>query len=502
MITLTGYGLSVSIIGNKLKFYRKLKAWRDEHTIAEADVSRYITNPLNAFLIIKRSIEDVKLIESRSPGVFKEFRSKIKKYRANDGDLLGAVEGVLRLQFFYKLKTIDFANGIIDGDETRSPLSVHDLFVIGEKATMIEGQDYNYFALEYLQLAYEKLQQGHDVNGEVSDDTLIRRLISTYKTVRNYAKAFEMLEVLKLKFPLDDGDKSYSRLSDSLHAARKKFGSNNIIVNDLFSDKFTHDGTFSVLKDRILNSQICRGNVSRTAHEISKLRCRYVSTNPFSTLARFKVEEVHLDPYVVLFVDILSDEELAVLKESSKHQLSRGMATQDGAVTNRRVAQISWHYQQDHEVFRTLSQRVEDMTGLSMETAEPLQTQNYGIGGHYDGHWDCVMKFDTPFHTYGGNRIATVLFYLSDVEKGGGTVFTYLKLYVAPRKGAAIFWYNMTPSGSCDFKTRHSACPVLLGSKWVANKWIREYSNEVKRPCEPGNVYDDDKMFEYALSFY
>lgn len=54
----------------------------------------------------------------------------------------------------------------------------------------------------------------------------------------------------------------------------------------------------------------------------------------------------------------------------------------------------------------------QDMTGLSQETFEPLQTQNYGIGGHYDGHWDCYMKFDTPFEN--GNRIATVLFYVSD----------------------------------------------------------------------------------------
>lgn len=53
------------------------------------------------------------------------------------------------------------------------------------------------------------------------------------------------------------------------------------------------------------------------------------------------------------------------------------------------------------------------MTGLSLATAEPLQTQNYGIGGHYDGHWDCTLHYDKPFPTEGGNRIATMLFYVS-----------------------------------------------------------------------------------------
>jgi prolyl 4-hydroxylase len=28
------------------------------------------------------------------------------------------------------------------------------------------------------------------------------------------------------------------------------------------------------------------------------------------------------------------------------------------------------------------------MTGLSMETAELFQIQNYGVGGHYNPHWD------------------------------------------------------------------------------------------------------------------
>jgi len=32
-------------------------------------------------------------------------------------------------------------------------------------------------------------------------------------------------------------------------------------------------------------------------------------------------------------------------------------------------------------------------------------------------------------------------------------------------------------------RTRHAACPVLTGFKWVANKWFHEVSQEQIRPC-------------------
>lgn len=55
---------------------------------------------------------------------------------------------------------------------------------------------------------------------------------------------------------------------------------------------------------------------------------------------------------------------------------------------------------------------------------------------------------------------------MSDVEQGGGTVFTAINISLWPRKGSAAFWYNLKPNGEGDFKTRHAACPVLTGSKW------------------------------------
>lgn len=122
------------------------------------------------------------------------------------------------------------------------------------------------------------------------------------------------------------------------------------------------------------------------------------------------------------------------------------------------------------------------ISDLSVKSAEDLQVQNYGIGGHYSLHVD--YHFIKEKIKFNGPRVATVLFYvsllseaspdycdgsnfqLSNVALGGATVFPYLRIYVPPIKGSAVFWHNLTPSGHGDWHTRHASCPVILGYKW------------------------------------
>ena len=84
---------------------------------------------------------------------------------------------------------------------------------------------------------------------------------------------------------------------------------------------------------------------------------------------------------------------------------------------------------------------------------------------------------------FSGNRIATWLIYGTEVVQGGSTVFVEPGIAVKPVKRAAVFWYNLYRNGEGDVRTRHAACPVLAGTKWVSNFWLHERGQEFRRPC-------------------
>ncbi|KAL4201546.1 hypothetical protein AMTRI_Chr02g259150 [Amborella trichopoda] len=129
------------------------------------------------------------------------------------------------------------------------------------------------------------------------------------------------------------------------------------------------------------------------------------------------------------------------------------------------------------------------------EHGEGLQVLHYEPGQKYEPHFDYFLdEFNTK---NGGQRIATILMYLSDVEKGGETVFPQSKvtnnsvpwwdelsecaksgISVRPRMGDALLFWSMSPDAKLDPKSLHGGCPVIQGDKWSATKWM--HVNEYK----------------------
>lgn len=257
---------------------------------------------------------------------------------------------------------------------------------------------------------------------------------------------------------------------------------------------------------------LCRGENRMSERIRSKLVCFYLNTsklNPYVRFFRIKVEEAYKRPQIVIFHDFMTDYEAEVVKMLAQPKLKRATVqnyfTGNLETAKYRISKSAWLTNREHRVVNQLSLRIQAITGLNMDTAEELQVVNYGIGGHYEPHYDFARREEkdafkslgkfrmalVPFHFNSisipfagtGNRIATWLNYMSDVTAGGATVFPQLGVTVWPSKNSAAFWYNLYKSGDGDLLTRHAACPVLVGSKWVSNKWIHERGQEFTKPC-------------------
>ena len=141
-------------------------------------------------------------------------------------------------------------------------------------------------------------------------------------------------------------------------------------------------------------------------------------------------------------------------------------------------------------VLVSIEHRICSMLGVPPYHSEHFQVVQYEKGQRYGPHMDthAVTTADTP----GGQRTATVLLYLNDVEGGGTTDFVKLGLSVEPRQGRLLCFHNCLPgTNTPDPRTLHTGTAVTSGEKWAVNKWIRERRIRLsyEREGEPGIVH-------------
>ncbi|XP_076447163.1 prolyl 4-hydroxylase subunit alpha-2-like [Babylonia areolata] len=246
---------------------------------------------------------------------------------------------------------------------------------------------------------------------------------------------------------------------------------------------------------RAMYHQLCRKSMKTAVVYGSGEQCYWQSTHiPY---LRFKADVVNSDPFIVVFHDVINDDEMREMKELSFGKISpSSLAVEEVKQENHlvRVSQNAWLFDVSPIISR-LSRRVHHVTGLSTRLlqrdthAEPYQVLNYGLGGVFGPHEDSVRvsreqgRENTPQLRNAGDRTATWMYYLSDVPLGGATAFPLLGAAIRPQKGTAVLWYNLKRSGQGDVRTVHAGCPVLYGDKWVANKWLREAGNTFTWPC-------------------
>jgi prolyl 4-hydroxylase len=101
----------------------------------------------------------------------------------------------------------------------------------------------------------------------------------------------------------------------------------------------------------------------------------------------------------------------------------------------------------------------------------------YREGQQYTSHLDAIdlnAANGAAMAGRGGQRVATLLVYLTDCASGGETDFDALGLRVVPSEGNAILFFPAFMCGAADPLLRHSALPVRRGDKWVLQLWARQ----------------------------
>jgi prolyl 4-hydroxylase len=194
---------------------------------------------------------------------------------------------------------------------------------------------------------------------------------------------------------------------------------------------------------------------------------------------RVYVVQAMYEPRVVVFGGLLSDDECEALVELAKPRLARSLtvATDTGGeeVNQDRTSSGMFFQRGENELVQRIEARIARLVNWPIENGEGLQVLHYTPGTEYKPHYDYFDPAQPGTPTIlkrGGQRVATIVMYLSEPEKGGGTVFPDVHMEVAPKRGNAVFFSYERPHPST--KTLHGGSPVTAGEKWIATKWLRE----------------------------
>ncbi|XP_072517613.1 prolyl 4-hydroxylase subunit alpha-2 isoform X2 [Salminus brasiliensis] len=478
-----------------------VKRWADKLEVlthaSTSDPESFLAHPVNAYKLMKRLNTEWSELESLvlhdpSDGFISNI-SVHRQYFPDQEDEKGAAKALMRLQDTYNLDSESFSKGKLPGQGQYSGvrysafLTVDDCFDMGK--TAYNENDY-YHSVLWMQQALKQMDAGEEAKAYKAE-------ILDYLSYSVYQMG-DLPRAIELTRRLVSIDPSHQRAGGNLRYFERLL-SKELREMDLNKQEPTEEkpiqlGTYErprdYLPEREIYEALCRGEgLKMTPQRRSRLFCRYQdrNRNPRLLLKPMKEEDEWDSPHIVRYLEALSDEEIEKIKQLAKPKLARATVRdpKTGVLTTAqyRVSKSAWLEDDDDLIITRVNQRIEDVTGLSVDTAELLQVANYGVGGQYEPHFDFSRRpFDSNLKV-DGNRLATYLNYMSDVEAGGATVFPDFGAAIWPKKGTAVFWYNLFRSGEGDYRTRHAACPVLVGSKWVSNKWIHERGQEFRRPC-------------------
>ncbi len=195
-------------------------------------------------------------------------------------------------------------------------------------------------------------------------------------------------------------------------------------------------------------------------------------------------QQVHIasalrEPRVIVFGGLLSHAECDELVTLAQARLARSetvqVSTGASEVNISRTSEGMFFGRGENSLCARIEARIAVLLNWPVENGEGLQILRYRPGAEYKPHYDYFdpAQPGTPaILKRGGQRVASLVMYLSAPLRGGATVFPDVNLEVSPIKGNAVFFsYDRAHPAT---RTLHGGAPVLEGEKWVATKWLRQ----------------------------
>ncbi|CEG45839.1 proly 4-hydroxylase [Plasmopara halstedii] len=231
------------------------------------------------------------------------------------------------------------------------------------------------------------------------------------------------------------------------------------------------------------------------------------------------VETLSMIPLVFSVEEFLKDDEIDIIMNLSLDHLKPStVALLDGhenrAATDWRTSTTYFLSSNKHPRLGEIDQRVADLTKVPIEHQEDVQVLRYEKTQKYDHHTD---YFPAELHKnspdvlksidYGyRNRMITVFWYMSDVAKGGQTIFPRFGgaprpqtmkdctkgLKVPPKKRNVIVFYSLLPNGDADpmslhgevvSKTTTKGCNGVSKGIYHINQLARSSLHRYSRSC-------------------
>ncbi|XP_043704602.1 probable prolyl 4-hydroxylase 7 [Telopea speciosissima] len=226
-----------------------------------------------------------------------------------------------------------------------------------------------------------------------------------------------------------------------------------------------------------------------------------------------RVTQLSWNPRAFLSEGFLSEEECDHLINLARYKLEKSMVADNESgksiMNEVRTSSGMFLRKEQDEIVKSIEARIAAWSFLPPENGESMQILHYENGEKYEAHFDYFH--DKANQELGGHRVATVLMYLSNVEKGGETIFPNSEAKraqpkddswsdcakngyaVKPKKGDALLFFNLHTDATTDQSSLHGSCPVIKGEKWSATKWIHVRSFDRPKHSRSGECVDENE---------